>query len=390
MYLYKSRQKIQNDDRTMRMITAVVNKPKAESKLGITFSRRNMESPMVIETIRDDGIFASSELKAGMIVESIMKIPMKFKTPKFAEHVLRSADAGQVEVKAKSKIRDDGTIIAIVDKPREDSKLGITFSRLNMESPMIIETIHDDGIFASSDLKAGMIVESIMGIPMEFKTPKFAEHVLRSTEAGQVDLKARVKICDDGTIIAIVDKPREDSKLGITFSRLNMESPMIIEMIQDGSLFASSDLKAGMIVESIMGIPMEYKTPKFAVDILKSTDGGQIEMKVRGKICEVIKTDKEQKVGISLTKSIGKPGIFVQNISEDGLMAKTELREGDKVLYINDIPCPPTVEEAIALVNEAGADILKLVAVPPPTEKKPSLSTRVFVQSTRVFVLTVH
>jgi len=55
-------------------------------------------------------------------------------------------------------------------------------------------------------------------------------------------------------------------------------------------------------------------------------------------------------------------------------MARTELKKGDKVLYINGIPCPPTVKETIALFREA-VDVLKIIAVPtdltsPTTEKK--------------------
>ena len=84
----------------MSIITAVAQKPTAESKLGISFSRTDAKSPLVIEKIKPDGLFASSELKAGMLVESIMGIPMMFSSPKEAVDALRVANAGEVEIKA--------------------------------------------------------------------------------------------------------------------------------------------------------------------------------------------------------------------------------------------------------------------------------------------------
>jgi len=105
-------------------------------------------------------------------------------------------------------------------------------------------------------------------------------------------------------------------------------------------LFASTDLKADMIIESIMGIPIMFATPeRTAVDALISANAGEeVEVKVR----------------------------------EVGLMARTELKEGDKVLYINGVPCPSTAKEAIVLMKEA-VDVLKIIAVPtdlppPPPE----------------------
>jgi len=97
-------------------------------------------------------------------------------------------------------------------------------------------------------------------------------------------------------ITAIVEKHKTESKLGITFSRLNSDSPLVIEKIHDDGLFVSTDLKAGMIVQSIMGIPMMFETAKLAVDTLRSANAGeQVEVNVRVNIGEVIKTDMEQK-----------------------------------------------------------------------------------------------
>ena len=83
------------------IVTAVAKKPPGESKLGISFSRKNVESPLVIDTVQPDGLWASSPLKAGMLVESIMGVPVMYSSRKEATDILRLAEAGaEIVIKA--------------------------------------------------------------------------------------------------------------------------------------------------------------------------------------------------------------------------------------------------------------------------------------------------
>jgi hypothetical protein len=83
------------------IVTAVAKKPPGESKLGISFSRKNVESPLVIDCVQPDGLWASSRLEAGMQVESIMGVPVMFSSRKEATDILRLAEAGsEVVIKA--------------------------------------------------------------------------------------------------------------------------------------------------------------------------------------------------------------------------------------------------------------------------------------------------
>lgn len=185
-------------------------------------------------------------------------------------------------------------------------------------------------------------------------------------------------------ITAIAEKPTAESKLGIAFSRPDAESPLVIKMVRDDGLFASSELKAGMLVESIMGVPMMFSTPKAAADALRLADAGEVVIKAMVTVGEITKTDVSQKLGISLKNSTTQPGIYISKISEDGLFAGSELMEGHQVLYINDVPCPATTKEAIALVKEA-VDVLKIIAVPtditPPTEEELAEQARIAEQA---------
>jgi hypothetical protein len=118
-----------------------------------------------------------------------------------------------------------------------------------------------------------------------------------------------------------------------------------------------------MLVESVMGVPMMFATPKQAADALRLAEAGEVQVKAMAMIGEITKTDVKQKLGIALKNSTTKPGIFVSKIGEDGLFAGSELKEGHQVLYINGTPCPSTTKAAIALVKEA-VDVLTIIAVP--------------------------
>ena len=56
----------------MTIITAHAVKEYNDSKVGIAFSRSNIDTPLVIKLVRDDGLFADSALRAGMTIVSIM------------------------------------------------------------------------------------------------------------------------------------------------------------------------------------------------------------------------------------------------------------------------------------------------------------------------------
>lgn len=164
-------------------------------------------------------------------------------------------------------------------------------------------------------------------------------------------------------ITATATKPTAESKLGIAFSRASVEAPLVVKMIRPDGLFAATDLKEGMLVDKVMGKSMMFATPKDAADALRLAEAGDVTIEAMAMIGAITKTDKSQKLGISLKNSTTAPGIFVSKIGEDGLFAKSELTPGHKVLFINDVPCPPTTKEAITLIKEAESE-LKIIAVP--------------------------
>lgn len=170
-------------------------------------------------------------------------------------------------------------------------------------------------------------------------------------------------------ITATAIKEAEDSKLGIAFTRAGIESPLIVKLVREGGLFESTELRAGMIVGDIQGIPMTWKTPKDAADLLRSAPAGEVTITSPVFVGEITKESADVKLGIALKNSTKAAGIFISKVAEDGAFGGTELAPGQKVLSINGTPCPATTSEAIALVKEA-VGTLKIVTI--PTDLTPS------------------
>lgn len=184
-------------------------------------------------------------------------------------------------------------------------------------------------------------------------------------------------------VSATVVKEQTDSKLGIAFERESETTAMRIKLIRDDSLFASSQLAAGMVVVSAAGEDMEGKTPKDAADALRSAPGGEeISLVCKGAVITVKKDKpkrfkKAPKLGISFKSTTAQPGkVFVSNIKEDSKFNGTDLVVGHQVLTINGVPCPPKVADAVELLKSR--DEITLVThnpedeayTPPPKEEE--------------------
>ena len=181
---------------------------------------------------------------------------------------------------------------------------------------------------------------------------------------------------------ATVIKEDTSSKLGIAFERESEVKAMKIKMIREDSLFADSQLAAGMVVVSAAGEDMEGKTPKDAADALRNAPGGEeIALVCKGAVITVKKDKpkrfkKPAKLGISFKSTTAEPGkVFVSNIKEESKFNGTDLVVGHQVLTINGKPCPPKVADAVEMLKTS--DEITLVThnpedeayTPPPKEE---------------------
>jgi C-terminal processing protease CtpA/Prc len=147
----------------MPLISATVVKEDQSSKLGIAFERESEFKAMKIKLIRDDSLFAGSQLVPGLVVVSAAGVDMEGMTPKDAANALRTAP-GSEEISLVCK----GAVITVkMDKPKrfqKPPKLGISFKSTTAEPGKIfVSNIKEDSKFAGTDLVVGHQILAING-----------------------------------------------------------------------------------------------------------------------------------------------------------------------------------------------------------------------------------
>lgn len=181
-------------------------------------------------------------------------------------------------------------------------------------------------------------------------------------------------------VIAKAKKESAESALGVAFSRENPDSPLKIHLIRDDSIFASTDLKPGMIVGDIMGETMTWKTPADAAAALKGAPAGFVSITAAEPVLgEITRQQAAEKMAISVQTKPDKPGVFIRKIYPTGPFAGSELAEGQQLVSINGKPCPSDTKQAIDLVMRSQSR-LKIVAIPVAT---PAADEREETEATR-------
>lgn len=173
-------------------------------------------------------------------------------------------------------------------------------------------------------------------------------------------------------ISATVTKETLESKVGIAFARKSDTSPLTIKLIREAGLFAETELKAGMVVDSINGTPMTWSSAKDAADALKASEG-EVTISAIVFKATAIKESKESRCGLSLKNSTTKEGMFISKIFEDSLFAGSELKEGLRVLYINGTECPSITTDAIQILKDAEGEVTILAVDLEITEEDPAV-----------------
>jgi len=139
---------------------------------------------------------------------------------------------------------------------------------------------------------------------------------------------------------------------------------VVISKIGTDSPFADSKLMVGQTVMSINGTKCPVNA-QAAAQLIKDA-GDEVTIIAASLIATVRKSTKETKVGLTLVQKAGY--ISVLNIAPQSLFSHTYLREGQRVVSINDQEFNADVAEAVGLVKQTEG-LLKVVAVDVVTRK---------------------
>mmetsp|Transcript_54450 Transcript_54450/g.132144 ORF Transcript_54450/g.132144 Transcript_54450/m.132144 type:complete len:277 (-) Transcript_54450:501-1331(-) len=207
-----------------QLITATVVKEERSSKLGIAFEREGEGKALRVKLIREDSLFAGSELVPGMIVVEAAGIDMVGKTPKDAADAMRGAPGGE-EVSLVCKATFSSTAMPESEpetkkagrfsfrkkasKKKTDTeppKLGISFkSSTAQPGKIFVGNIKEDSKFASTNLKVGHQVIAISGVVCPDNVTD-AVALLKEKQASMVDDLVLVTIDPEDEVVPILEQ----------------------------------------------------------------------------------------------------------------------------------------------------------------------------------------
>ena len=166
-------------------------------------------------------------------------------------------------------------------------------------------------------------------------------------------------------------KESRDSKVGIAFRQEKPDDPITIS--KNSGLFANTDIKVGMQVESINGVTIDGYTRNKAISFIKDAEG---QVTVVGKavkggaVATVFKESVGQKCGITLKQDAPTDYVTIGRIGEDGLFAKTDLKPGMQVMSINNMPVEDMGKmQAIQIIKDAEGKVV-VVGAPLTVQSK--------------------
>eukprot|EP00526_Cylindrotheca_closterium_P017177 CAMPEP_0113622500 /NCGR_PEP_ID=MMETSP0017_2-20120614/11532_1 /TAXON_ID=2856 /ORGANISM="Cylindrotheca closterium" /LENGTH=315 /DNA_ID=CAMNT_0000532337 /DNA_START=27 /DNA_END=974 /DNA_ORIENTATION=- /assembly_acc=CAM_ASM_000147 len=168
-------------------------------------------------------------------------------------------------------------------------------------------------------------------------------------------------------------KESKDQTVGIAFRQELPDHPVTIS--KNTGLFANTDLKVGMEVESINGTVVDGLTRLKAISFIKEAEG---KVTVVGKavkggaIAVVFKESIGQKCGIAFKQDVPTDPVTISRIGEDGLFVKTDLKVGMQVMSVNNVPVEGLDKtQAIQFLKDAEGKVV-VVGAPPTNKPKPA------------------
>lgn len=169
-------------------------------------------------------------------------------------------------------------IVVLATKPSKDAKLGIGLTTAGNVA-VKITTIAPDGLFAGTDLKAGMILETVN--QTKCATTKEAVSLLKEAEnrvlivasttenVTQEAFYSTTASSSSCAVVVVITKPSKDAKLGIGVDASEL-GKVKITSIDPAGLSAGTELKVGMKIDAVNG--KKYSTYDQGMTLLKEAE----------------------------------------------------------------------------------------------------------------------
>jgi C-terminal processing protease CtpA/Prc len=328
-----------------KTVFVTVDKASQESTIGLTLNYYD-GGRVLVRGVADEGVFAGSELTAGLLLNSVNDTPVKGMSTAQVMELFTEAPK-ELNVSAD----DIGLKVASTCKESRNSKVGIGLK--DRAGKIIISSISDESIFANTDVQPGQQLISVNGTSCVGLMKNQAIVLFKELEMFTVMTK------DIGIICATINKVSADSKVGIGLRAI--DNCIVVSSIAEDSLFQATALEPGLRLLQVNSTDMHGLSRQQAITPFKEAVGpvkvladniGLIAVKV-------VKANASSKVGVGLREMAGH--IVISSIAEDSLFANSALMPGLRLVCVDNVLCKGlTKSDAIKLFKDATGSITVL------------------------------
>ncbi|KAL3939106.1 MAG: hypothetical protein SGBAC_006109 [Bacillariaceae sp.] len=179
----------------------------------------------------------------------------------------------------------------------------------------------------------------------------------------------------DQRIVATVTKASKKEPLGVFIKKVLLKDGLYVSQLQAGSEIASTGLKPGMKILTINGKPCPQTVKDFRE--LVSSMEGQVDIVAQPPeneneglvVVTIFKETKTQPLGLILKRQMFREGLVVAKVLDGSIFCHTDLKEGMRIVRVNDQQCPGTVDAFRGLLSEIDGQV-KIVAEPTVTQSQ--------------------
>jgi C-terminal processing protease CtpA/Prc len=329
----------------LKTVTVTAAKPTVDSTIGLSLNYYD-GGKIVCRTIYDHGIFAGTDLKAGLVLVSVNGTAVKGMSTGETMKLFTEA-VGEVTVVAE----DVGLRIASFVKDESNTKVGIGLKE--RYGGIVISSITEDSLMANKDVKVGHMLLGVNGTCCKGLTPKQAIALFKGLDA------ITVLAQEIGLTSVVVHREDTTKKLGIGLKEI--DGNIIVSSLSPEGLFHNTAIKPGQRVVSVGKTDVEGMNKNEAIALFKKATGAitVVTDDIGLVAVKVTKTSPTAKLGIGVNTVNGV--MIFSGVSEDGLFANTALKAGMRVVSINNqLVTGLSKTEAIALFKEAEGEIFVL------------------------------
>lgn len=300
-------------------------------------------------------------------VMTLRKLPTRRRSQdvQLSSHPIASCFGASIPKKDRRKQKSELVHIALQKELRK-TKPGVVLVR--RKDALAVKEIRKDSWFSNSELEAGMV---LLAIDNKSIVQKDVEHVFKlfqeARKSGRMLLTARKG--EDGVhqdqrlsrIQAIAYKETPTTPIGITFSRADATSPLVVDRISETGIMSDTMLQPGMVVLQINGRRASWLSPAEAAAAIRHAPVGRISITAEGFCGTAIKSRRSEGFGLIVKNSSSREGLFISHIKEDSPFFFSPLKPGMQILLINGKPCPSTLKAAGRVLRKSG-DKVHIVA----------------------------